>query len=187
MQPGTTKNAKTRYKVIVIHISLSPDVFKSSQIFTQSYNNIIWCHTKELSFHQHLLIILQRNHTFCQVIITTGLQLLSISGKVKFFAITAPVPVPQIPICACLAFMPHNVTQQVAVLYIFLLHGFPVYATNNYVHISGNGTLGSSEMLLLYVYQLLLTLPPPSDVCFRHPNLSCCIAATAFIFHGMVK
>lgn len=55
---------KTRYKVIVTHISLLPYVFKSSQIFTRSYNSIIWCHIKELCVHQHL-IALQCNHTFC--------------------------------------------------------------------------------------------------------------------------
>ena len=65
MQPVTTTNTKTRYKVIVTHIFLLPHVFKSSQIFTGSYNSVILLHIKVLISNQHLLFALQSNHPFC--------------------------------------------------------------------------------------------------------------------------
>jgi hypothetical protein len=113
MRQVTTTNTKTRYKVTVTHIFLLLDVFKSSQIFTGSYNSIIWYHIKVLIFNQHLLFALQCNHLFCQVISHVADKQqpaciwLSVSVKVKFFAKTAPVPMYQTPICAGLAFIPH--------------------------------------------------------------------------------
>jgi hypothetical protein len=52
--------------------------------------------------------------------------------------------------------------------------------------ISGNGIPVSSEKFLLNVYNLI-TLPPPSDVCFWHARLVVLHCCHCIHFHGMIK